>query len=179
MHDRKPLLYNELSTGIRNFLFRLGYLKALYFQRNITRGFALIDEPENSLFPDLLFDIVETYAGILENTQLLMATQSPIVAAQFRPVERCILEFDEDACTTCRRGVAPLGDDPNDLLKQDFAVRSIYGRAAIEKWKRYRDLRQSVVRETDPAVRNQMLDELSEIRREYDFDPHGDHAIPS
>jgi len=175
--DHKPLSYNQLSTGIRNFLFRLGYMKALYFDRDISRGFALIDEPENSLFPDLLFDLVETYAGILKNTQLFMATQSPIVAAQFRPEERCVLEFDDEACTTCRRGVAPLGDDPNDLLRKDFSVRSIYGKAAIKKWKRYRELKQCVDRESDPEVRNQMLDELSEIRREYDFDPH--HAIPT
>ena len=173
----KPLLYNQLSTGMRNFLLRIGYIKALYFNRKISRGFALIDEPENSLFPDLLFDLVETYVGILENTQLFMATQSPIVAAQFRPEERCVLEFDDDACTTCRRGVAPAGDDPNDLLRKDFSVRSIYGKAAIEKWERYRELKRGVSQQIDPDVKNQMLDELSKIRREYDFDPN--HALPS
>ncbi len=70
-----------------------------------------------------------------------------------------------------------MGDDPNDLLRKDFSVRSIYGKPAIEKWQRYRELKRGVVQETDPEVRDQMLDELSTIRREYNFDPN--HAIPS
>ncbi|NEP54073.1 MAG: ATP-binding protein, partial [Moorea sp. SIO3C2] len=88
--------YNALSTGIRNFIFRLGHIYSLYFNRPVERGFLLVDEPETSLFPDLLYDIVARYQSIIQNTQFFVATHSPIIAAQFKPEERSILEFDDN-----------------------------------------------------------------------------------
>jgi len=76
----------------------------LYFNREIKNGILLIDEPENSLFPDFLYDLVDTYLGIIQNTQLFMATHSPIIAAQFEPCERVILEFGENGKVYARKG---------------------------------------------------------------------------
>jgi hypothetical protein len=142
----EPLEYNALSTGIRNFIFRLGHIFALYFGRDIQRGFLLLDEPEKSLYPDFLYDLIDIYQGIIRNTQFFVATHNPIIAAQFRPEERVILEFDSQGHVTPHRGVTPLGDDPNDLLKKDFEVRSLYGREGLAKWERFLKLRRLIKR---------------------------------
>ncbi|WP_446405844.1 AAA family ATPase [Coleofasciculus sp. C1-SOL-03] len=63
-------------------IFKLGHIKTLYFQRQIERGFLLVDEPENSLYPDLLYDLIEQYLSIIQNTQFFVATHNPIIAAQ-------------------------------------------------------------------------------------------------
>jgi len=99
-HKKTGLVpYNKLSTGIRNFIFKIGHIYSLYFNRNIERGFLLVDEPENSLFPDFLYDLMdEVYCKMIENqhTQFFVSTHHPIIATQFEPYERIILDFDED-----------------------------------------------------------------------------------
>ena len=57
--------WRKSRTAYRRFLFRIGHLYLLYFQRDIQRGFVLVDEPENSLFPDFLFDLMEVYDEIV------------------------------------------------------------------------------------------------------------------
>ena len=69
-------LANRLSTGIRNFLFRIGHLFLLYFNRPVERGFVLIDEPENSLFPDFLFELMSVYEEILRDKSGATHTQA-------------------------------------------------------------------------------------------------------
>ncbi|WP_317047332.1 AAA family ATPase, partial [Flavobacterium branchiophilum] len=54
---KENIPYSELSTGIRNFIFRVGHIFSLYFNKEVKTGFLLIDEPENSLFPDFLFEL--------------------------------------------------------------------------------------------------------------------------
>lgn len=161
--------YNVLSSGIRNFLFRLGYIFSLYFGRNIEHGFLLLDEPENSLFPDFLYDQVAIYESIIQNTQFFTATHSPIIAAQFRPEERIILDFDESFHVQARRGITPLGDDPNDILEKDFEVRSIYGPEGIKQWERFLELRRRIKKETNPTAKRSMIDEFMQIGHAYNF----------
>ena len=165
----KAIPYNSLSTGIRNFIFRLGYIYSLYFSRRIERGFLLVDEPEASLFPDLLYDIIERYQSITENTQFFAATQSPIIAAQFKPEERIILEFDAEHYVTCRRGISPEGDDPNDLLLNDFLVRSLYGKKGVEQWNRYLELRRLIPNVEDVQEKRKLLTEYARIGNTYNF----------
>jgi hypothetical protein len=165
----QQLHYNALSTGIRNFLFRLGHIFALYFGRDIKRGFLLLDEPENSLFPDFLYDLVDIYLKAIRNTQFFVATHNPIIAAQFRPEERVILEFDEQGRVTPRRGTTPVGDDPNDLLVKDFEVRSIYGREGLAKWERFLEVRRLIKNASDPAARRALIDEYMQIGNAYNF----------
>lgn len=163
--------YNLLSTGIRNFIFRFGHIYSLYFNRQIDRGFLLIDEPELSLFPDLLYDIIERYQSIIQNTQFFVATHSPVIAAQFEAIERIILEFDEHATVQWRRGISPEGDDPNDLLVNDFAVRSLYGKKGIEQWEKFLRLRREIATAADPQTKLALLDEYTKIGNAYNFAP--------
>lgn len=162
--------YNALSSGIRNFIFRIGHLYSLYFNRDISTGFLFLDEPEKSLFPDFLYDIVDEYCKITRNTQVFMATHSPIVAAQFLPSERVLLDFEEDGAVTARRGVAPVGDDPNDLLIQDFEVRSLLGKEGQEKWDRFVEIKMRLSR---PGMTEQekldLAKEYMAIGNEYGF----------
>jgi predicted ATP-dependent endonuclease of OLD family len=167
----RQIPYNQLSTGIRNLIFRLGHIYSLYFNRTIDRGFLLIDEPELSLFPDLLYDIADRYLAITQNTQMFMATHSPIIAAQFEPFERIILEFDDDGFVTPIVGISPAGDDPNDLLVNDFGVRSLYGHKGIEQWERFLELRQLIHDASDAAQKKAWLDEYMKIGNAYNFAP--------
>ncbi|MEM8642511.1 MAG: AAA family ATPase [Cyanobacteria bacterium P01_G01_bin.54] len=165
------LKFNDLSSGIRNYIFKLGHLYALYFQRDVKRGFLLIDEPENSLYPDLLYELINEYYSITQNTQMFVATHSPIIAAQFEPHQRIHLDFDENGYVTATRGTAPIGDDPNDLLIKDFRVRSIYGKEGLEKWERFLELKRLIQKEEDKDKRSQLIREYLSIGNAYDFDP--------
>ncbi len=167
----QQLQYNQLSSGIRNYIFKLGYIKSLYFDRQIKRGFLLIDEPENCLYPDLLYDLMDDYWSIIENTQTFVSTHSPIVAAQFEPYERFHLDFDDRGYVTATRGVSPIGDDPNDLLYRDFQVRSIYGKKGLEKWNRYLELRRLIPETLDPETKRSQMQEYLAIGNAYNFDP--------
>ncbi|MCI0488017.1 MAG: ATP-binding protein [Blastocatellia bacterium] len=171
----KQLRYNELSSGIRNYIFRLGHIRALYFQRKIERGFLLVDEPENSLYPDILYGLVDDYLSIIENTQLFMATHNPIIAAQFKPHERIHLDFDDRGFVTATHGVTPIGDDPNDLLIKDFHVRSVYGKEGIQNWERFLELRRLIPETSDTIRKQQLIDEYLKIGNAYNFDPDEIH----
>lgn len=163
--------YNLLSAGVRNFIFRLGHIYTLYFNRHIERGFLFLDEPEQSLYPDLLYDIIERYLAIIHNTQLFVATHSEIIAAQFKPSERIRLQFEDDGSVTWRRGVSPEGDDPNDLLINDFSVRSLYGKAGLAQWRRFLQLRREITATTDPETKTRLMDEYLKIGNAYNFAP--------
>jgi energy-coupling factor transporter ATP-binding protein EcfA2 len=167
----RQIPYSQLSTGIRNLIFRLGHIYSLYFNRKIDRGFLLIDEPELSLFPDLLYDIIDRYLAITQNTQMFIATHSPIIAGQFEPYERIILKFDDAGFVTPEVGISPAGDDPNDLLVNDFGVRSLYGHQGIEQWDRFLELRQLIHDASDAAQKKTWLDEYLKIGNAYNFAP--------
>lgn len=169
--------YNQLSTGIRNFIFRIGHIYSLYFNREIKNGIVLIDEPENSLFPDFLYDLIETYQSVFvdkngeNNTQLFVATHSPIIAAQFEPYERIILEWDEAGTgnVVASRGKAPAGDDPNDILKKDFGVAHLMGKRGEEKWKEYLDMKTLLRRAIDEAEKTRLIEQIIKLGKDYNF----------
>lgn len=170
----EPLPYPQLSTGIRNFLFRVGHLYLLYSQRPVSRGLLLVDEPENSLFPDFLFELMEIFEQILGGaqgqTQAFFATHSPLVAAQFEPWERVVLEWDGEGGVVATRGSAPKGDDPNDLLLKDFHLPEVMGPAGRAAWQHYQDLRRQI-RRSEGGERDRLVNEAQELAREYDFAP--------
>ncbi len=168
--------YNLLSTGIRNFIFRVGHIFLLYFGRKIERGFLLIDEPENSLFPDFLFDLMAIYDELVRGddgrttTQTFVATHSPIVAAQFEPHERIILNWDDSYRVVAKKGVAPVGDDPNDLLRKDFGLSRLMGDKGQEKWSEYLGLRKQIRRSNDDNEKMQLIERAAEIGNQYGFE---------
>ena len=172
--ENAVLPYAELSTGIRSFLFRLGHLFTIFRYHHGKGGIVLIDEPENSLYPDFLFDLLAHYERAAPGAQMFFATHSPIVAAQFKPEERFILEFDPDRGVVVRRGVTPEGDDPNDVLLKDFAVRTLYGEKGLASWNRFRELSRIIETESDPKKKREMLKEYLELGRTYNFDPHNE-----
>mgnify|MGYP000450683189 CR=1 FL=1 len=162
--------YNALSTGIRNFIFKVGHIYSLYFNRSIAKGYLLIDEPENSLFPDFLYGLLDIYTEITENTHIFMATHSPIIAAQFEPEERVILKFDEEGFgVKAYRGVMPVGDDPNDILIKDFGIQNILGKKGIEKWERFIELKILIRQAEDKTQKSELLEEYMEIGNAYNF----------
>ena len=141
----------------------------MYFNRDIKRGFLLLDEPENSLYPDFLYDLIDTYTNIIQNTQFITATHNPIIAAQFEPYERFILEFDELGAVHAKRGTTPVGDDPNDLLVQDFGVRNLLGKEGIKKWERYVELKLLIPKIKDEKAKKNLMKEYMEIGNAYNF----------
>ena len=173
--DGSKISYSELSTGIRNFIFRIGHIFSLYFNREIDKAIMLIDEPENSLYPDFLFDLVEIYSQIVvdkrgqNNTQMFFATHNPIIAAQFQPYERIILDWNEDGSVSARKGVAPVGDDPNDLLRYDFELTSLMGPEGRKMWEKYVDLKKKLIREKDFEKKGELIHEINQIGTLYNF----------
>jgi hypothetical protein len=171
----ETIRYNQLSTGIRNYIFRLGHIFSLYFNREIERGFLLVDEPENSLFPDFLFELVETYQEIIRdkrgqnNTQMFFATHSPIIAAQFAPFERIILDWNDDASVKVYKGTAPEGDDPNDILKQDFGLKEIMGTVGLKMWDEYLALKNKLKKAATLEEKMEMAAEFNRIGQLYNF----------
>jgi len=164
--------YHKLSTGIRNFVFKIGHIYSLYFNRKIERGFLLVDEPENSLFPDFLYDLIdEVYCKIIENqnTQFFVSTHNPIIAAQFEPYERIILDFDDEGFVFAKKGTVPVGDDPNDILFKDFGMRSLLTLKGQEKYKRFLQLEELVKNETDAKKRIELMKEYLQIGTDYNF----------
>lgn len=167
--------YNELSTGIRNFIFRIGHIYSLYFNRQIDRGFLLIDEPENGLFPDFLFDLMRIYQEIIldkngnNNTQSFFATHNPIIAAQFKPFERIILDWNDDATVKVYRGSAPEGDDPNDVLKKDFGLHELMGPAGVEQWAKYLKLKTQLKNTNSVEDKMNLASSINKLGQLYNF----------
>jgi len=170
-HSKDRVNYAELSAGIRNFIFKLGHIFTIFRGKTENRGIILVDEPENSLYPDFLFDLVGHYERAAPGAQLFMATHSPIIAAQFRPEERFILQFNDTGGVTVRRGVTPEGDDPNDVLLRDFAVRTLYGKVGLEKWKRFHELDRLIQSEEDSTKRRALMKEYMDLGKAYNFAP--------
>lgn len=172
-NTKQRIPYSQLSTGIRNFIFRVGHIFTLYFNREIERGFLLLDEPENSLFPDFLYDIISIYQSITENTQMFVATHSPIVAGQFEPHERIILDFDEEGRVVAHKGISPIGDDPNDILDKDFGVRSLLGKEGVRNWERFLELKRLIKESPNPVQKAEYAEEFLQIGTRYNFSVNG------
>jgi energy-coupling factor transporter ATP-binding protein EcfA2 len=165
----EPLEWRRLSSGIQMFLLRLGYLSTIFFNRNVEQCIALVDEPEHMIFADLQYKLMDLYLQISRNTQFIVATHSPIIAAQFEPCERVILDFEEKGFVYRRPATTPEGDDPNDILHADFGVKSLLGRKGIEKWERYLKLKQLMAIEGNTEHKLAMAKEFIQIANEYHF----------
>ncbi len=80
------------TTGTQNIILKTVPLFALKPTEN---DLILIDEPENSLFPDVQAELVNHYTRLAPYSQIFMATHSPIIASYFEPWEVVDLEFNE------------------------------------------------------------------------------------
>ncbi len=81
-----------LSSGIRQILARLVPL----FVLNPKRSIILIDEPENSLYPDIQKLFVEFLSEKFPDCQFIYSTQSTTIASCFDPWETIDLKFNEN-----------------------------------------------------------------------------------
>lgn len=152
------------STGTKGLLLSFLPLFKLHTKDSII----LIDEPERSLFPDMQMDLMDNYKNLAQEAQFIVATHSPFIAASFEPDERFILYFDEEGKVAVRRGSSPIGDDPNDMLKNDFGV-NYYNKHGEEAYQRYINLKQEVANETDPKRKKELLLETVKLGDTYNF----------
>ncbi len=103
------------------------------------------------------------------NTQLFFATHNPIIAAQFKPFERIILDWNDDATVKVYKGVAPEGDDPNDVLKKDFGLHELMGPAGIEQWAKYLTLKKQLKKTESTEDKMSLAAAINKIGQSYNF----------
>ena len=152
------------STGTKGLL--LSFLPLYKFDSK--DSIVLIDEPERSLYPDMQMDLMDHYQNLAPEAQFIVATHSPFIAASFEPEERFILYFNEEGKVAVRRGKSPIGDDPNDMLQNDFGINYInkYGQ---KKHQEYIDLKQKIFFEKDEKKKKIISKKLEELGEEYNF----------
>ena len=153
-----------LSTGTKGLLLSMFLLWELDTQDAIV----LVDEPERSLFPDMQIDLIGHYRRFAPESQIIVATHSPFIAAAFEPEERFILYFDKQGEVNVRRGESPIGDDPNDMLKNDFNV-SYYNEFGKQAYQEYLGLKAKVIQEKDEKRKNDLVIKMVELGDKYNF----------
>lgn len=156
---------NTLSTGTRQLL-----ATAIPIYKFDTKGTVILfDEPERSLFPDIQRELVKYYTGLAPEAQFFFATHSPIIAAAFEPCERFILYFDENGEVNYRKGKAPIGDDPNDILHDDFGLSEVMLDEGLKAYKRYLNLFAEIKNEKDPVRKKALMVEQTKLGDQYKF----------
>jgi predicted ATP-dependent endonuclease of OLD family len=164
INEDKPVPVNALSTGTKQLL-----LNALpLYKLDTDDTIILIDEPERSLYPDIQIELMDYYKNLAPNAQFIVATHSPFIAAAFEPEERFILYFGEDGKVKVKNGVSPIGDDPNDMLKNDFMV-NYYNHFGDQAYKKYIELKQKVANEKDEIKKKELILEVVKLGDEYNF----------
>lgn len=155
---------SSLSTGTKGLLLSMFPL----FELDTKESIILLDEPERSLFPDMQIDLITHYQNLAPQAQFIVATHSPFIAASFEPEERFILYFDEKGEVAVRRGESPIGDDPNDILRNDFNV-DYYNDFGKKAYQQYLDLKRKVSQETEKEKKKELIVELAELGDKYNF----------
>src|SRR5258706_2846784 len=169
--NHKNIPFGALSSGIKNLIYSLGYLTSLYFNRSIKSSTVIFDEPEFSLFPDILLKLIDFYTNPKDfpNTQFFFATHSPLIASQFEPEERVCLHFDDERKVYSTTGIAPLGDDSSDLLLKDFGLEEVMPAYGASMWKKYLELKRKIDKEPNPDKIKNILKEFADLRQDYNF----------
>ncbi len=155
---------SSLSTGTKGLLLSMFPI----YELNTANSMILLDEPERSLFPDIQIDLISHYQTLAPDAQLIVGTHSPFVAAAFEPEERFILFFDESGRVGVRRGESPIGDDPNDILRNDFQI-DYYNDFGKKAYRKYLDLKSKVAQETKLEKKKVLIVELAELGDKYNF----------
>lgn len=156
---------HDISTGTKGLLLSL--LPLYYFKEKASM--ILIDEPERSLYPDMQIDLMDNYKNIAPNSQFIIATHSPFIAAAFEPDERFILYFDAGGSVKVKRGSSPIGDDPNDILYNDFGLETLLNKTGQEIYNDYLKKKQQVLFEENPIKKEALQKEIEKIGDKYDF----------
>lgn len=154
-----------LSTGTKQIILSALPLYLLKPENTII----LFDEPERSLFPDMQRLIIDFYSSLTTDSQFFYATHSPIIASAFEPCERIILSFDNKGYVQWKYGLAPVGDDPNDILKKDFGMQNLMHDRGVAAYNNYLQLKSQLRTESNPEKKDLLILEISKIANEYDF----------
>lgn len=153
-----------LSTGTKGLLLSMFPL----YELDTTDAMVLIDEPERSLFPDMQIDLMSHYQNLAPNAQIIVATHSPFIAAAFEPEERFILYFNASGNVAVRSGESPRGDDPNDMLRNDFNV-DYYNEFGKQAYQQYLNLKIKAKQETEPEKKKELIIEMAALGDKYNF----------
>lgn len=165
LNDNKEVPATFLSTGTIQIISTSIPLSVLDYENAII----LFDEPERSLFPDSQIGLISEYTKMGNNSQFFFATHSPIVASAFDPCERIVLDFDENGKIICSRGIAPEGDDPNDILHKDFGMPNILEKKGEEAQERYIELKTLIHAEKNKSKKTKLMKEYMDIGNKYEF----------
>lgn len=157
--------FQDTSTGTKQLLLTSLPLYSLETKGSII----LIDEPERSLYPNIQMEIMDYYKKLAPDAQFIVATHSPFIAASFEPEERFILSFDKEGKVVVRRGTSPIGDDPNDILKNDFNLDSLMNEKGVEAFERFRDLKKRLASEKNENEKDKLLEEILSLANAYKF----------
>ena len=159
-----------LSTGTKQIVLKtLPFLGVTSDEQEVAplNTIILMDEPENSLYPDRQYKLVEHFENLTENCQFFYATHSPIIASTFEPCERFILEF-ENGFVKVKKGISPEGVPVNKILQTDYRTEILQGKAKKE-WYRYLDLCQEYDDETSENNKKRLAKIINEIELKYPF----------
>lgn len=155
----------NISTGTKGLL--LSFLPL--YQLETKNTIILVDEPERSLYPDIQMELISFYQKIAPDAQFIVATHSPFVAAAFEPCERFILYFDENGEIKTKRGVSPIGDDPNDILKQDFGLEFLMNAQGLRAFEKFKSLKKELSEEKNESKKANLLNEILTLANAYKF----------
>lgn len=164
INSEEVLPIADLSTGTKGLLLSMFPLHRF----DTKDAIILIDEAERSLFPDVQIELMNHFQNLAPEAQIIVATHSPFIAAAFEPDERFILYFDTEGKVALRRGESPIGDDPNDMLRNDFNV-DYYNEFGKRAYAQYRVLKQQVSQETEPQKKKALLHQLAALGDKYNF----------
>lgn len=87
----KPIPHTGWSSGTRRIIDCSLAIHELATENMVV----LMDEPENSLYPDIQRILVPHYTKLAPQAQFFFATHSPIIASAFEPWEIVELKFDD------------------------------------------------------------------------------------
>ncbi len=171
--DNRQVPYHLLSTGIQNFIFNIGHLLTAHFYNQDKNSLVLVDEPEDSLHPKFLYGLIDLYKEITggEKSQLFVATHSELIAAQFEPYERVILDFDPDKIgeVIIRKGVAPKGQNAADLLMNDFGTTFYQHEDAEKAFEHFLELKNLIRNTENEAEKLTYAEEAENLAFKYKF----------
>lgn len=162
--SRENIPIQNTSTGTKQLLLTA----LILFKLETKDSIILIDEPERSLYPDIQMDLMDHYQNLAPEAQFIIATHSPFIAASFEPDERFILYFDKEGKVAVRRGSSPIGDDPNDMLENDFGINYI-NKHGQKKYEEYLELKQQIYFEKDDVKKKKISEKLEQLGEEYNF----------
>ena len=84
------------------------------------------------------------------------------------PWNFCKFLVDNEGKVAVRQGSSPIGDDPNDMLKNDFGV-DYYNQFGKDAYKKYLKLKEDLAKEKNKDKKKELLLETVKLGDTYNF----------